>query len=601
MSRRQTKPAKGVRWDLSDLYSGMNDPRIKKDRREIEKLTKRFINKYKSKINSPHLTVNFLLQALKDYEAIREKAYVYEFFCEYLHSQNTASASRGKFYQEGQEFSNWITAQFLWFELEWVKLGNSHANRLLRSPKLPKYRHYLAKERLFKPFRLSEKEEVVLTKKDQSGEWAFKRLYDEIDANLKFSLKVKGKLKKLSLSELLPYLSLHQDRRVRKRAAGALTSELQRNSRLFTFILNTLLLDKKIIDEIRDYKYPQQETFLDYEVKPETVEKMISVIEKHYSIAERFYQIKRKLLGHNQLYEWDRYSLIYPQFGLKYSWQEAREAVLSSFEGFSPLFRKVAQEFFEKQWIDAEITPGKKTGAFCGPNVPSKHPYIMVNFTGRVRDVMTLAHELGHGIHAYLSRKQNLLEFYPSFAVAEIASVFGEMLVFESLMQRLADKKAKINFLANRIQDGFATIFRQSAFYLFETDIHQHRRKKGELKTDDFNRLYQRRLQAMFGKGLKLTTGHQYRWMPVSHFYQYNFYVFTYSLGQVLAMALYARYKKKGQKFVKKYLEALAAGGSKDPYEITRMLGVDINRVDFWNEGLDLIKGQVDEFQKLAG
>lgn len=593
------KPAQGVKWDLSDFYSGMTDPRINRDKKEIIRLTNSFVKKYKGKINSPKLSPDFFLQALKDYEKILEKLYIYEGFTSALHFKDTASEDISQVFQEAQEFTNDISAELLWFELEWVKLDGA-AKNIIQSPKLKDYCHYLQHERMFKPFRLSEPEEKILAKKAQTSSLALVRFFDEIDSNLKYKLKVEGKITELSLSELSPYLTVHPKRQVRKNAARALTKGLKKNARPYTFLLNTLILDKKVIDEIRGYKYPQQATFLDYEVKPETVKKMTETIARRYDICEKFYKAKRKVLRHRSLYEWDRYSSIYSKKQVDYSWKEAKDIVLKAFGEFSPRFQKVAQEFFENKWIDAEITKGKQGGAFCKYNVPSKHPFVFLNFSGKIGNVVELAHELGHGIHSYLARKQNLLHFWPSTAVAEIASVFSEMLVFEKLYHSLEDRQLKINLLGDKIQDIFATIFRQNAFYLFEKDIHNYRRAKGELKTADFNKFYQNRLQAMFKKGLKLTDGHQYWWMPILHFYHYNFYVFSYCFGEALTIALYARYKKEGQNFVKNYLEALSAGGSKPPREIIKMMGIDFTKKGFWEQGLDWIEELVKEFETLT-
>ena len=334
-----------------------------------------------------------------------------------------------------------------------------------------------------------------------------------------------------------------------------------------------------------------------YEIEPETVENLTKTIEANYSLVERYYQAKARLVG-DKLYDWDRYSSLYPNERSVYTWDQAKEIVLASFEKFSGQAAKIAKEFFDKGWIDAEIGPGKRGGAFCSYTGPNHHPYVFMNFTGEIRDITTLAHELGHAIHGYLSRTNSVVNFWPSTATAEIASVFSESLVYDYLFEQLTDSKQRLNLRVEKIQSSFATVFRQTAFYQFELDITNHRRDQGELSPDEFDRYFQDRLQKMFGQGLTLTDGHKSWWMPVLHFYHYNFYVFSYAFGELLSQALYARYRQTGSAFVPTYLEALSLGGSIDPYRVTQKMGVDINQGDFWQSGLDLLKQEIIQFEQ---
>lgn len=319
MEQTKSKPAEGVRWDLSDLYKGIDDPKIVQDKSEIEKTTEDFIKKYKGKINSPDLTSDFLLQSLLDFESIWEKSDIYASFASYLHSQNTNSPINGKFFQESGEFVNKISSQLLWFTLEWVGLPDKKAGEIIKDNKLSKYRHYLLQTRVFKPFLLKEDEEVILNKKSQTAGSAFVRLYDETSSVLEFEMEIKGKKEKLSYDQIGSILEKSGDREERKRATESITNEYKKQEKLFTFIFNTLILDKKVDDEIRKYKYPQEATFLSYEVKSETVKRMTEVVQNSYSIPEKFYLLKGKLLGYRELYEWDRYSPIYPEVGFSYS------------------------------------------------------------------------------------------------------------------------------------------------------------------------------------------------------------------------------------------------------------------------------------------
>ncbi|KKQ75945.1 MAG: PepF/M3 family oligoendopeptidase [Candidatus Woesebacteria bacterium GW2011_GWB1_38_5b] len=583
------------KWDLRDFYKNTNDSQIQKDQKLIKKLASDFIKKYKGKINSPKLTPDLLLSSLKDIERLDETLYILQNYAYYLHAQDSKDSKIGQFYQQIEEFGNKSTSELLWFLLEWQKLDNKHAQKLLKGPLLSTYKHFLSHARAFTPFRVSEAEEIILTKKSMAGSQAFIRLYDETSSQERFAL---GK-QRLTMSQLSPILKSHPSRSTRKQASEVLTQVLKKHSHFYTFTLNNLLLDKKINDEIRGYDYPQQATFLSYEMEPKVVETMTKVIEQRYDISERFYKTKAKLLK-QKLFEWDRYSVLYPNDKIEYSWEEAKEMILKSFKQFSPVFYETALKFFDNGWIDALITPNKRGGGFCSYSVPAKHPMILVNFAGTHDDVSTLAHELGHGIHAYLSRGNTLNNYYPSTATAEIASIFCENILFDQVYSQITDKKVKLNMLANKIQGGLATIFRQNAFYLFENDIHNHRRQKGELATSDINNYWQHRLQPMFGKSLTLTQNHEYWWMYVLHFYHYNFYVFTYAFGEALTNSLYEMYRENPKTFVPKYLDALTKGGSQNPKEILSSFDVDLNSSDFWNKSLNLLEEYVEDFEKLV-
>lgn len=593
-------PAKGVRWNLTELYSSLEDPQITKDKKIIEKLTSEFIKKYKGKINNKSLTSKRLLQAIKDSENLDSKIYFLVNFANYHYSLDSKSESVKKFYAEIDEFSNDNGAKLKWFLLEIQTLSEDLFKKLLNAKELASYKHYLKHIRVFSKYRLSEPEEIIMQKKNLTGSWAFVNFYDEALSAEMFDLDYKGKSKKITYSEIADLMKSSQDRKLREVASNTYTKNFQNKEHFYTFILNNLLLDKKISDEIRGYKYPQQATFLSYEVEPEMVEALTKSVQKRYPLVEKFYKSKAKLLKLDKLFEWDRYSAPFPEESFKYSWEDAKKIILDSFEKFNPEFAKIANLFFEKGWIDAEVRLNKKTGAYCSYNIPSHHPYVLVNFMGGMDDVTTLAHELGHAIHAYLARENSIANFWPSTATAEIASVFCESIVLDELLKQTKNKKIRLNILANKIQGSFATIFRQIAFYDFEVKIHSHRKEKGNLSTDHINKYFQQSLQPMFGNGLKLTDQHGFWWMPVLHFYHYNFYVFTYAFGEALTYALFEKYKQDGDVFIEKYKRALASGGSKTPKEIVKMMDIDITDPSFWNKGIDLIEDQVNEFERLA-
>ncbi len=583
-------------WDLSDLYSGISDPKLQKDKKQIENLVAKFNKKHKDDKN-----IN-VLAALTDFSEIINKISIISGYTYLKFSENTQDNKASSLLQDIQEFDSHVSSSMAWFLILVAKLKDSEFQKLQKSPNFADFAHFLETRRQLADFMLTESEENILIKKSVTADEAFVKLYDQLDSGQEYELTIKGKKQKMSYSQIGQIMKNYPDRKVREMAVKAVTQGLsnKQTAMVYTYILNTLLLDKKIEDEIRGYKFTQQATFLNYETPAKVVEAMTKAITSSWSISERYYKAKSKLLGH-KLYEWDRYSDVYSlKNQTEINWQETKDIVLSSFSEFSPKFGNIAKMFFDNNWIDAQLRTGKKGGAYCSYISPKKHPYVFMNFNNSLEDTITLGHELGHAVHGYLNKKHNILQFDSSTAVAEIASIFAESLVFDNLFSKPLNKKEKINVLANKIQGRFATVFRQTAFYLFESEIHELRRKQGELTTQQISNLYQKHLQPMFGKGLTLTDSHKPLWMPIAHFYHYNFYVYSYSFGELLATSLYAIYKKDGQKFVDKYIEALSAGGSMSPIEITKIMGVDITKESFWKSGLDLILDEVKEFEKLV-
>lgn len=585
-----------VVWNLSGLYSGVHDPKIDRDKSEVLKLTNAFGKKYKGKINSDKLTAKALLSAINEIEVLEEKLHVYLNFASYLHSQDTKSPKIGAFYQEAMEFGTKIQTRLLWFSLEIQSIPDTQAKKLLAQITLKPYKHYLKHLRAFSPFKKTLAEEEIIANLSQVGGEAFVRFYDEKSSSEKFTYK--GRV--LGLAQISSIMKDDPSVQNRIDASKAYTRKFKENQKFYAYVLNTLLLEKKIIDEMRGYKYPQESTFLGYEVAPKMVQELKSTVTNSYSLCERFYHAKSKAVG-RKLFEWDRYSRIYSdEDEINVSWDEAKDIVLTSFEKFDHQFADIAKMFFDKGWIDAKVSTKKRAGAFCSLGTPSKNPFILMSFTGKPDDAMTLAHELGHGIHAYLSRNNSLYNFFPSTATAEIASIFAESLVFDHLYKNALHKKQKINLLGNKIQGSMATIFRQIAFYDFESKIHEHRRQKGELSVEDFNNYFQSTLSPMFGKGLTLTDQHKYWWMPVLHFYHYNFYVFTYAFGEALTLSLYQKYKLEGGDFIEKYKKSLSKGGSLSPQGIALQMSVDISKGDSWQQGIDILSSYISEFEDLV-
>ncbi len=600
MKGKERDLAKSIVWDLSKLYKDIADPNINKDKQKIRTDAKTLEKQYRGKIKNGKILPSDLAIAIKQYESILTRLAVYTTFAGLLQAKDTTSDKINHFYQHSEEFSNEISNLLIFLELEILEIPEPMLDKYLTNKELAQYQQFLKRTIRFREHTLPEEHEVLINKKTQTGSSAFIRLYDQISTDLVFPLKIGTTTHNYNYSEITNILSSHKDRSIREKASKSITKVYTQNSRTFSFIINTLLLDKKVSDEIRKYHYPQERTFLGDEIEQQIVTAMTNTIEKNYKICHKYYNTKSKILN-TKLYEWDRYSEIYPNLGEPhFTYEQAKALILEAFREFSPLFADIAEKFFDNNWIDAEISKGKRSGAFCAYCVPSRNPYILTNYMGKANDVRTLAHELGHGIHAYLSSKQSLLNYYPVTPLAEISSIFCENLVFRKIYDQTKDIKQKTNLLGGRLQEIFATIFRQNAFYLFESDIHKKRRDTGELSVTELNKLFQTRVQTMFGSALKLTEGHQYWWIPISHFYHYNFYVFSYAFGQSLSNALYSAYLNDGEKFVSNYIKVLGMGSSKELIELTKILGVEINKTAFWEEGLKPISELVDEFERLG-
>lgn len=585
-----------VKWDLGDLYSGMDDPRIEKTLATQLARAEEFAGRYRGNIDSPDLTARMLREALAEYESIQQEIDKSLTYASLLHSTDTSDPARGAFLQRMRERTSDIIVRLMFFELELMVVPEEIIEQMMADSALDRYRHYVWAERLFREYRLSEPEEKVLEEKANTGRRAFSRLFDQTVANIPFKMVRDGKEETLTLPEIVNLLR-DPDREVRRTAARTLTEGLVPNSPILTFIFNILLQDKAVDDRLRDFAYPEQSRHLSNELDRETVEVVVKEAVEHYPIVARYYRLKREILGYDRLTHYDRYA---PLFETKeeVSYERAQEIVLASFREFSPIMADNAACFFGGGWIDAEVRKGKRGGAFCSYVTPDLHPYVFVNYLNKLDDVMTLAHELGHGVHACLAAKQGYLNFSSVLPVAELASTFGEMLVFESL-EKQAGPQDKLALYASKIEDSFGTIFRQAAMYRFEQAIHSTRREKGELTTEAFSEIWQARQQEMFGDSVILEDEHKYWWMYVPHFIGSPFYVYAYTFGELLVMALYAMYKKEGRAFVPKYLQLLETGGSEKPADMLGKIGIDIQAPAFWRGGLSVLEGFVEEFERL--
>ena len=587
-----------VSWDLTDLFDSIKDPEVDRSLDNLLSRAKQFAGKYRGEIDSDELKAQTLLSAITEYEEIARDLAKVSSFAALVFAADTSRVEHGAFMQHVQERQTAISLELIFFELELMAAKPEIIDPLAEDQRLANYRHFIHASRLFRKHRLPESEERILEEKANTGGRAFERLFEETVSSIEFTVTIDGKQRVITEPEVLALLR-DPSRETRKSAAQALTKGLSDNGRLLTFVFNTLVFDKSIDDRLRNYDHPEQARNISNELDKDTVETVISTCVDSYPLVARYYRTKRDILGYDKLMHYDRYA---PLFEVKkdYSFDQARGIVLASFGAFSSRMCAAADEFFNSRWIDAQPRPGKRGGAFCLYCTPDMHPYVLVSYLNRKDDIMTLGHELGHGVHACLSMGQTFLNYSSALPVAELASTFGEMLVFESLVAE-SDLQDKLALYAEKIEEVFATIFRQAAMYRFEQELHRARREKGELTKERIGEMWQRGIQAMFGDSVELGEEHANWWMYVNHFVGSPFYVYAYSFGELLVMALYSMYKREGDSFVPKYLEMLASGGSCSPAELLGRVGIDIKSPEFWQGGMNVVEHLISDFEGLYG
>ena len=589
MSEKKTG-AEQVRWNLADLYP--SEEALHQDLAHALTDAEAFETAWRGRVAG--LTPEDMAEALGRLEKIQDrigKAYSYAFL---QWATDTSDERRGALLQHVREAYTRTMQHLIFFGLEWCKADDEQAARLIDSGDLTGYRHYLEVQRLQRDHLLTEPEEKILAEKAVTGSSAWNRFFDELLGGARFDLDGEEKTEQDVLS------MLHQpDRSLRRRAALSLTEGLATHSRTLTSVFNAILADKAIDDRLRGYATWLSDRNLSNEVQDETVEALIEAVTSRYDLAARFYRLKRRLLGYDELFDYDRYAPV-GESDREYTWDEARRIVQAAYHGFHPRMGAVADLFFDGRWIDAPPGPGKRGGAFSHGVVPSAHPYILLNFAGRPRDVQTLAHELGHGVHQYLSRKQGVLQADTPLTTAETASVFGEMLTFREMLAHERNPANRLAMLVGKIDDTMATVFRQIAMNRFEQAIHTERRKHGELGVDRFGDLWMETQEAMFGDSV--TLGEHYRrwWSYIPHFLHTPGYVYAYAFGELLVLALYARYLADPEDFPSRYLALLEAGGSDWPHVLAARAGVDLQDPALWRDGLATIEAWVTEAETLA-
>jgi oligoendopeptidase F len=584
-------------WRLDDLYAGMDAPAFASDLARTARECRAFAEKYRGKLAEllgDGADGAALCEAIRAYEQIDDLITRIMSYAGLVYAENTLDPDRAKFYGDAQEKITAASTDLLFFQLELNRLDDSALEAALSTAPLDHYRPWIEDLRKEKPYQLDDRIEQVFHEKSVTGHAAWNRLFDETIAGLRFSIDGK----ELTLE---PALTLLQDRdpALREAAAKAIGATLKDNLRTFTLVSNVLAKDKAISDAWRGFKDVAESRHLSNRVEGEVVEAMVSAVRAAYPrLSHRYYALKARWFGKERLMYWDRNAPLPDAPQTRYSWPQAREAVLSAYAGFSPEMSDIARKFFDGGWIDAPVRPGKAPGAFAHPTSPSVHPYVLLNYQGKPRDVMTLAHELGHGVHQVLAAPNGPLMAPTPLTLAETASVFGEMLAFRALLAAAGNPAERRAMLASKVEDMLNTVVRQIAFYSFERKLHLERRN-GELTADQICELWMGVQGESLGPAIEFGPGYETYWAYIPHFIHSPFYVYAYAFGDCLVNSLYGVYQRAEPGFVEKYFALLSAGGSKHYSELLAPFGLDARDPSFWAIGLSMIEGMIDDLEKL--
>ncbi len=587
--------AEDVIWDLSVFYQDLEDPQVDADIKKLKKLVDEFQQRWRGKI--AQMSAADFVDAYQALEAIYDLRGRLGSFAFLNFSTDTGKTAYQAAVARIEELESSLSQKLVFFDLEWNAMDDEAAAAVLADPAIAEFRYYMEAERRYRPYNLSEAEEQIIIEKQVTGSGAWTRFFTQLTSAFRFDWMGE----EVNMTSVLN--KLHDgDRDAREMAWRKLTDKLGEKSMELTFIFNTLALDKANSDRRRGYASWVSSRNLSNKANDEVVAALISTVTSNYALVARHYELKRVLLGYDELYDYDRYApLNLKESEAFYVWEQAREIVLDAFDNFSPKMKTVAQHFFDKDWIHAPVLPNKRGGAFAASTVASANPYVFLNYLGDTRGVTTLAHELGHGIHMYLSGKEKgLFALYTPLTTAEMASTFAEMLVFQDLMASEDDQEVKLSMLTEKIEDTFATVFRQISMNRFEDKMHNARRSEGELTAERFNELWLETQRDMFGDSVTITEEYGRWWSYVPHFLHTPGYVYAYSFGELLVLALYRIYQEEGESFVPKYTDLLAAGDSDYPDRLLAQVGVDINDPGFWQKGIDVIEEWVAQAEALA-
>ncbi|MDQ6917988.1 MAG: M3 family oligoendopeptidase [Candidatus Dormibacteraeota bacterium] len=584
--------AENIRWDLTELYASPTDPEIEATLQAGMEDAQAFEADFKGKVAL--LKPADFAAMMERREDLEDRVARPSIYASLLHTQDTASPAHGRLLARVEEAGAERGRHLVFFSLELADLTDEQVAPLYADPLASRYKHTVEEARKYRPHNLSEVEERLLTERSPVSTSAWVRLFEELSASIKPELRGQ----RIGLEQALAMLR-DNDRAVRQEASKSVTEALREDIRTRAYILNVVLQDKAIDDRLRKYPTWISARNLANETSDDAVQALVEAVTGRYPMVARYYRVKKRLLGLDKLHEWDRYAPVMAA-SRELPWEEAKELVLGSYRRFSHRAGELVEEFFERPWIDAALGDHKRGGAFCMGATPRYHPFVMMNYTGKLNDALTLAHELGHGLHDRLASKQNIFDYHPPLTLAETASVFGETLTFDRIMAEEGDPRIRLSMLCDQVEGAFATVFRQVSMNRFEDAAHTRRRTEGELAPEQFGEIWQEVLQPMFGDSLELTENHKPWWSYVGHFYFAPGYVYAYAYGNLLALSVYQRYKESGPEFVDRYLDFLAAGGSTRPDELVRKLDMDITDPGFWDAGLSILDGMVTQIEELA-
>jgi oligoendopeptidase F len=583
-----------VAWDLDPLVDGEGPEGADRLLGEADERAARFAEAHAGRI--AELDGAGLAAAMAEVETIVDLIGRAGSYAMLRFSVDTADHANGALLARVQEKATAVETKLVFFELEWAALDDARVEELLAADGLQTTRHHLRTLRRYRPHLLSEPEEKLMTEKALTGRDAWTRLFSELTSAIRVDLPDadEGVPLDVALSRLMA-----PDRELRRTTAEAVNAALEPGLRTRAYLFNTLLQDKSVDDRLRSYPSWIASRNLANEASDESVQALLETVRANYDLPQRWYRLKAQLLGVDRLLDYDRMASVADE-DVAVDWPDATELVLTSFHDFSPTLGDLAQRFFDERWIDAPVRPNKRGGAFCAYTTPTVHPFVLLNYTSRRRDVLTLAHELGHGLHAALARARGPLEQHTPLTVSETASVFGETLVFRRLLDAANTPQSRLALLAENIEGSIATVFRQTAMNRFEELVHTARRGEGELSVDRFGELWHQSQAELLGDAVEITDGYRMWWSYVPHFIGTPGYVYAYAYGQLLALSVYRRYLEEGEEFVPRYLELLAAGGSRSPEDLAAIAGLDLADPSFWAKGLDLVRDQLEAAEAAA-
>jgi len=584
-----------LEWNLADLYESPDDPRLTRDLARAAALAAAFATAHRGRVAA--MRPPELASALGAFEEMMDLAYRPQLYASLLFAGNTGDEKAQALLDRTRQATTEAFNLVKFFDIEVKLLPAAAFEGLLAAPELAAFRHHLEAQRRFAPYTLSEAEEQLAEVKNLTGRAAFAQLYTEVSARIRIPLEVEGRVKEVNVAQARALRS-SPDRVLRRRATDALMRAFEDQSHVLTFCFNTLFQDHALEVKKRGFSDVAHPTFLEDELPPEVVEALMSATERRYALAQRYLRLKAKVLG---LSDFSSHDLLAPlgKVEKKVPFAEGRALVLDSFGAFEPRFAQIAGEFFEKRWIDALPRPGKRDGAFCSGMLPALHPYVLLNYNDRLEDVSTLAHELGHGIHFYLSRRNGPLNFWATTPMAETASVFAELVLMRRLFDAEQDREVRRSMLALRIEDILATVFSQVSYTRWEQKAHA-RRAQGVAPAEEYSTLWMDERRRLYGDAVRFLPQDRWGWISIPHFIHHRFYCYSYAFGQLLVLALYRKYQDEGPAFVPRYVELLSSGCSATPQKLLSAIGVDVADPAFWDRGFVTLEALLDDFEKLV-